>query len=207
MKTKRIIISAAAGILAFGVGFGSGTIATQAAETVSSLFSKGDIAERNEPVIEPTNVEPPAAIVTEPVRVEAEKNEPVLNEFYAQGLFYLDAEKVPKEFRDIESLEIVTHDYERMREDGTYGVPIPPKGWIMTKKQLDFDRIAIIGKEISFQTETVDGISYRFTGQYHHVEYCETEGDQPDLIGRLIKIKDGKWAASMKAEFYVQCGC
>ena len=28
-----------------------------------------------------------------------------------------------------------------------------------------------------------------------------------DLKGRLIKIKDNKWAAEMEAEFYVQCGC
>jgi hypothetical protein len=198
-------------VLAFGVGFAGVTVAAVAAETISSLFSKDDITERDEPVIEQAKPEPPAAIVTEPVgaEIETEKdNEPVLDEYYAAGSFYLGgAETVPKEFSDIDYVEIITHDYEKTREDDSPGVPIPPKGRIVTKKQHDFVRIAIIGKEISFQTETVDGVSYRFTGQYHHVNYCETDGDTPDLIGQLIKIKDGKWAASMKAEFYVQCGC
>lgn len=212
MKTKRIIISAAAGILAFGVGFAGVAVAAAAVETLSSLFSKNDIAERKAPVIEQTTA-PPAAIVTETISNEVEstnetESEDDTVEFYAGGMFYIDGEKLPIEFRDIVSLDIVTHDFDKMNDDGTAGVPIPPKGELRTKKQFRFSRIGINGKTIAFQTETVNGVSYRFTGSYRSRDSCETDGPTPDLTGKLIKIKDGKWAASMKVGFYAEgCGC
>jgi hypothetical protein len=72
---------------------------------------------------------------------------------------------------------------------------------------LKFTRIAVGGREMAFHTETVNGVSYKFTGRFVTATYCATDGDKPDLIGRLIKIKENKWAAEMEAEFYLTCGC
>lgn len=205
IKLNRIALCAAAGVSAFCIGFAGVAVATAAAETFFGSLTVAEVPEVKTTEFEPIPLEP-ALPALEPASNE-EIEEDTSNEFYAHGSFYIDQENLPREFRDFEHIEIQTHDMAQLREDDTYGVRIPPKGWVSAKVQFAFSRIAINAKDISFQTETVDGVSYRFVGQYHHVDYCETDGSTPDLIGRLIKIKDGKWAAEMKAELYAQCGC
>ncbi len=205
-KFKRAFLSLLVGASAFSVGFLSVAAVVAAADAIS-LFGRDAVAVETVPAVAEPLPQPPLpepAPEIEPVNASDTEN---VNEFYAAGSFYLDGEKLPKEFRDFEGLEIQTHDMEQMRDAENWGVPIPPKGWVLAKKQFNFARIAINAKIIAFQTETVGGVSYRFTGEYHHVDYCETDGTTPDLVGRLIKIRDGRWAAEMKAGFYASCGC
>lgn len=208
MNTKRIILSTAVGILAFGVGFLGVTVTAVAAESLSSLLPKGEVADTKEGIIEQIEFEPLVERVAEPMTdVETETvadNAADADTMYLDGTYYLDEENTPKEFRDIVHVEIETHDYEKMDENGEPGLPIPPKGEIKTKKRLKFSRIAINGRMVAFQTETVNGISYRFLGTYVATDHCDEE---IDLTGHLILIKDGKWAAAMKAEFREFCGC
>ena len=129
-------------------------------------------------------------------------------EFDPSGEYYLDPEKVPKTFSNIDHLYLqVREEYD---ENGQFvDRPIVPKGLIRTTHDFAFTRIAVGAHKISFQTATIDGISYKFTGQFNSPAeaYCETGEDIPELEGRLIKIKDGKWAAEFNAQFYISCGC
>jgi len=153
-----------------------------------------------------TATEPTAPIVVGLEQTESgEGNEGV--DF--SGEYYLQSEGVPKPFADFNYLELVTHEYDEVN-DGYVARAIAPKGSVRTKTPLKFSRIAIGGREISLQTETVDGVSYKFTGKfpdYQSENYCDIDAPQPDLKGKLIKIKDGKWAAEMDANFYVACTC
>jgi hypothetical protein len=157
------------------------------------------------PVPEVAATAPVEPVITTYDDVIDEKNDSS-DEFNPTGEYYLDSETVPKAFSDISHLDLQTREY--YEENGTYiDRPIVPLGSLRGKKAAKLTRIAIGGREIAFQTDTADGISYRFVGRFTTAEYCETGGDTPDLKGKLIKIKDGKWSAEMEAEFYLQCGC
>jgi hypothetical protein len=125
------------------------------------------------------------------------------------GPYSLDIEKVPKAFNDIQYLYVTTRDYAD--ENGNYtNRPVVPFGSIQTNKHdFSFEKIAIGNREISFETESVDGISYQFVGQFPNSSeavYCETCEYPPDLTGTLTKRKNGKVLAEMNAKFYIS-GC
>lgn len=132
-----------------------------------------------------------------------------VDEFNPSGYYFPDLDKLPKGFSDFNHIYLETH--EVVDEDGEYvDRPIVPKGSVSEHKEFTFTRVAVGTNNFSFQTEAIKGVSYRFTGRFLNSlsgDYCETEEDQPELEGKLIKIKDGKWAAEMKAQFYISCGC
>lgn len=158
---------------------------------------------------------PPVAVAEEPFVISDTSGEnedvdvPNQEVWDPGGWYYLDSEKVPKAFSDIDHIYLETR--EVYDENGEFvDRPIVPKGFVFTDSEFTFSRIAVSNSEFSFQTKTINGVSYRFTGRFRSLllgDYCETDEDQPDLEGKLIKIKDGKWAAEMNAQFYISCGC
>lgn len=158
---------------------------------------------------------PPVAIAEEPVVITdtSDENEgveiPDPEVWNPGGWYYLDSEKVPKAFSDIDHVYLETR--EVYDENGEYvDRPIVPKGYVFIDSEFTFLRLAVSDSGFSFQTKTINGVSYRFTGQFRGSasgDYCETDEDQADLEGKLIKIVDGKWAAEMNAQFYASCGC
>jgi hypothetical protein len=202
----------AAAVGAFLVGTASVVATTAVAGLFTTLSATGSAVLDTETVprkpVESARDEIAASI--EPVAVnendEAEQAEPEQT-FVPEGWFYADEEEMPEAFRDIDHIEIMLFDYEKVDADGNHGVGIPPKGSLQAKKVFRFSRIAIFDRKITFQTNTVGGVSYRFTGEFWSGDSCELNGPTPDLTGELIKIKDGKWAAAMKANLYQGCGC
>lgn len=128
--------------------------------------------------------------------------------FDPSGGYSLDMEIVPKTFADIEYLEIVTHEY--LEENESYiSRPIVPTGMLKTKKSFAFTKILVGNREISFETESIDGIRYQFVGVFpesNEMINCEACEYPPDLKGQLKKIKNGRVVAEWHAKFYVQ-GC
>lgn len=129
-------------------------------------------------------------------------------DFDPTGAYSLNIEKAPKAFADIEFLEIVTREYTE--DDGTYtNRPVVPSGKLQTKEEFTFSRIAVGNHEISFETDSVDGISYQFVGQFpDSAEVINCEGCEypPDLSGILKKVKNGKVIAELNTKFYL-AGC
>lgn len=210
MKLNKLTFGVLTAVVTFTLSITAYACFQTAFSYVYSSAAKKDMADQFFAEFKPVQAEPlpVKTYVTEiPDKENTESAEAPEQEFDAAGGFYLGKESLPKAFRDIDHLEIITHDYEKIKEDGSPGVPIPPKGWIQTKTAFNFSRIAISGREIAFQTETVNGVSYRFTGQYPKWEYCETDGQTFALAGQLIMIKNGKWAAEIKANFIEECGC
>lgn len=210
MKLNKLILGILAAVAAFTLGISAYAAVGLALSYIPTKSATSVAPERNIP--ETVSV-PAAPIPMEPIFVgpssekEISGEEPSVEEFDPAGEYYLNEEELPKAFADIDLLEITTHEDVEEACDRWISSPIAPKGSLQAKAAFKFDRIAIGGKEIAFQTATVDGVSFKFTGRFVNQAYCETDGDVPDLKGRLIKIKDNKWAAEIEAEFYMQCGC
>lgn len=162
--------------------------------------------------------EPVKAFAAEPegMRSDTEFEEQTINsspeitqpepEFDASGSYYFAREKPPKGFENFEFLEISARDYETESDEYVGGIPIPPKGFVQTKKEYKFVRIGIGDKEISFETEKIGGVSYQFNGRFRSEDSYLSGEDSADLKGRLVKLKNGKKIAETKAEFFAG-GC
>lgn len=140
--------------------------------------------------------------------VVANSEQEINDEFDPTGSYSLDNEDIPKAFADIKFIDIVTREYKA--ENGKYSnIPVVPNGSIHTTNEIRFNRIAVGDREIAFETEIVNGISYKFVGQFSdssEVVTCESCEYPADLRGRLIKTKNGKVIAELDANFYVH-GC
>jgi len=112
----------------------------------------------------------------------------------------------PETFADFKYFELETREYHD--GNGNYLERlIPPRGVVHTNREFRIGQIAVAGHLIAFQTATVKGVSYRFTGRFEEGDYCELTGTTSALKGNLLKIKDGKVVAEMHAQFYRDCSC
>lgn len=208
METKRIAMMAATGSAAFMVGFAAVGLVAMAADTVTQVTAESTPVEQ---VVEPVNAEPQVTITPEAAPEAEVVNEwPTPTEYeITDGTYYADDFKPPRKFREIESFTFETYDYTKQLEDGSYGVPIPPRGTVMIgKTNYKFDRVSVGKNMIGFQTEERNGVSYRFTGKFNNFDYCETEEEQPDVVGRMIKLVNKKWVAEAEMSFFSGgCGC
>lgn len=210
MSVKRVLLNAPIFVftLATGVALFTGTSAVAAYWSTSQKMDQ--TAEPVATTVQPIVYEPVVRDMTIATVEPSIEEEPVKNptrEIYIDGTYSFFSEELPKPFRELGYIEITTLDYEKTDANGEPGVPIPPKGLLYAGREFKFSRIGVNGKLIAFQTKTVNGVSYKFTGEYLALDYCETDGPTPDITGELIKIVNGKWAASMKAKLYAECGC
>ncbi len=111
-------------------------------------------------------------------------------ELIISGEYYIFDETLPKGFHDFDYIEIVTHEY--ITTD--LWVPIPPKGSLQTKRNYRFAAVSVSPDFVTFETESIKGVQYRFTGKYHPYQ-DEKEGDT--ISGRLMKLGNGKIIAEM----------
>lgn len=154
----------------------------------------------------PRNIEQAKIGIVEQMVTNIESEEKNFCQFDGGGNYYIIGD-LPKGFKDFDTLSIVTRDYETEPED-VDGIPIPPKGYVITSKEFKFTRINIAGKQISFETQTKKGISYQFAGKFiDERKATDEETDYPELVGRLIKMRDGKKIAQSKVSFGIMCGC
>lgn len=202
MNTINLSISA----LVFGGTLLLGTTAVAASRfvvtTIANKLTPPANSERLVPLDEPTTV----AVFDD---LRAVEDQDTTNDFDPSGSYSLDTEDVPKHFADIEFLEIETREY--VERSGTYfNRPIVPRGMLKTTKSLAFTRISVGDREISFETESIHGISYQFIGQFPEtsemIDCFETCEYPADMKGKLKKMENGKVVAELSAEFYIH-GC
>lgn len=205
MRLRKIALGMLAAVATFTFAICVYTSVRAAASLVSRLTARSAAAD----LVTPKGETPAAPVLVEPVFLgpstdaEIAPDKQNYEEYDWTGYYYSNSETLPKAFSDISYIELETREYS---EDGN-NKAIPPDGTIRTNTILEFTHIAIGGKEIAFQTATVDGVSYKFTGRFLSQGSCDRSDDRPVLKGRLIKIKGSKWAAEMEAEFSVTCGC
>lgn len=210
MKLRNLTFGILVAAAAFTLGTSAYAAVGFALSFVPGMTARSEVYERTSPKSEPAQAQPipTKPIFTEPSTAsEANDMDQPVEEFDWGGYYYLNSETVPKAFSDIDYFDLRTREYVHDADKNLVDFAIVPIGSIRANKEMKFTRIAIGGKEIAFQTAAVDGVSYKFTGRFLNEGYCDTGDDKPVLKGRLIKIKNNKWAAEMEAEFYVTCGC
>jgi len=206
MKVFRWIVSTEIFLIAMIVGIATATVLDFAMSVIDSAQLVPDeavvspmetpipVPEEEPPVVVPANAEPS---ITDDVDD--------LDSFDPTGNYSIQW-NAPKAFSDFVYFKIETRLYHD--KNGNYIEHlIPPKGIVHTAKDLVMTRIAVSGPEIAFQTATVGGINYKFIGRFEEGDYCELTGSTSALKGKLTKIKNGKWAAEMEAQFYRDCSC
>lgn len=177
---------------------------------IASRFVVTTVATLYKPAAVPDRVAAPTAQPERVVDLPDLRNDSpsAPDDFDPTGSYYLANEKVPAAFADIEYIDITTREYGD--ENGTYfSRPIVPTGSLRTQKRFEFSKISFGNREISFETDLHDGISYQFVGTFPvATEYVTCEGCEypADLKGRLKKLKNGKVIAEVQAEFYIN-GC
>lgn len=117
----------------------------------------------------------------------------------ASGTFSIHG-KPPQAFANIEVIEIGGND-----EYGWKANP-PFYGFIRlnNKAKTDYKLLKppIDGKNISFKTRSVGGVSYEFAGSFTQLDFAEKDlRNQVVLSGTLKKLAGGKVAAEAKLDF------
>jgi hypothetical protein len=211
MNLKNYFLCAAVGFAAFGVSLGVLDIGRY----VQAFFSPSEIKQDSlETLKVEETISSPQVFREETVtEIVSETDENTERKFYADGDYYIIGNK-PKGFKDFEILEVITRDYSTISEANDYmGAPIPPKGSVTVKKKFNFTRINIADKQISFETQKKNGISYQFVGEFIEEEAIEIKdqtGEYTDyavLKGRLKKMRDGKTIAESDVKFAASHGC
>jgi len=217
MKLEKIILCTAVALTAFGMSLGLHEVgsylttefSSKPVETVTvqpSIEKENSISFDNLPpeaTVFPRRFDPAPVAEPETAKVEeAERYDYLGGEYYVIG-------KLPKGFKDFESLSIQLTDYSLALPENNYeDVHIPPKGYVDMKKSVfDFARISVSNKRISFETEAIKGISYKFVGKFvdeaidmgEYLEHAALEGD-------LIKLRNGKKIAETQVKF-AEGGC
>lgn len=205
MKAKTFLFQFFIGFSAFSLGVGIffvwqkinvKTIAQS--QTPYQLLEKPDrVTNKVETIdsIPPTNSDIPTEID------EAEKAP-----FYPDGEFYPEG-ALSEEFSDFNYFSIGAFNWENATEENNYQpTAIIPTGFLLTSKEFKFEKISIGNRLVSFETETKNGISYSFTGEYPNNENLTPEDEWIELKGTLTKFKNGKKLADQKMTFYVP-GC
>jgi hypothetical protein len=216
MKLRVFVYRFAAILTTFLLGIGF----FYAGQYLQSFFQKPETATVQPVLKQETLSAPPLAAPSpftpktyitpdETVADDAEQPTP---EFSPDGDYYIIGD-LPKGFKDFDLLTITTYG-NASSENGSEGVPFPPEGHVWTKKKFDFDEIDINGKQISFETETKKGVSYKFAGRFideEEIIHKTANGDEyPEYVvlkGRLVKMRDGKKIAESKVKMGVFLGC
>ena len=180
-------------------------LGTIASRPVISTFSSFTEALAIPEVIKTSSAEPGREPVFEDLRRGRPAN---ASDFDPTGNYSLGVKELPNPFDDISFLHIMAREYSL--QNGSYvASPTVPTGSLHGKRSsFSLTRISIGNREISFETDTVDGLKYRFLGHFprsaEHTK-CECEGceHRAELKGSLKKVRGGKVIAEMDATFYL----
>lgn len=204
MKIQKFILSAAAALTAFGVSVGLFEIGSYlTADSAPEVKQEEEVRTLTvEELRFPQTETAPQISETVPADETEEYTKP---EFSPEGNFYI-LDDLPKGFKDFEDLQIETADYSKASEENNWAYyEIPPQGFFQTTKKFHFKRISVSEERLSFETEAIKGISYKFVGEYLSAEELEPD-DYTFIKGILTKLKDGKKIAEAEVKFAIG-GC
>lgn len=210
MKAKIYLFRFAVAFTAFVCGIGFFAVGRYFQKAFSAKQQKVESAAPVPIIVEQTET-PIIEKVDVAVDAAADSEETAEYEFEVGG-FYSIIGAVPKGFEDFEEISITIMDYESASEENDYrGTPIPPKGFVLAKKEFNFAKISLGRKTMAFETQAVKGTSYKFSGKFiEKAPFWDFDPETPVLEGRLTKFKKGKKIAQGNVRFQWYgggCGC
>jgi hypothetical protein len=112
---------------------------------------------------------------------------------------------LPSDFSEIEHLSLATIDDQ--------GNPAPLNGFIRPKRRSaqDYQLVnpKLNGKNLTFSTKTVNGVSYSFTGNFEKLDNFSANppaSDEVILKGKLTKLLDGNMVNETDVNFTYSAG-
>lgn len=198
MKFQKYVLSVAAALTACGVSIGlieiGRYLTTNSAPEVKEEIRTVTIDELRypQPVIAPQVADNAP---------ESETQDFITPLFSPDGEYFIMGDKLPKGFEDFERFEIQTADYSKATEENNWAYyDIAPEGAVVTNKEFHYKKIYVSEERLSFETETIKGISYKFAGEFVSQEEVD-KGENAFIKGTLTKLKDGKKIAEAKVSF------
>lgn len=120
------------------------------------------------------------------------------------GAYFLKG-NLPGDFSEIEHLSLATIDEQ--------GNPAPLNGFIRPKRRSaqDYKLVSpkLTGKNLTFSTTTVNGVSYNFTGTFEKLDNFSANpppSDEVILKGKLTKMLDGNMVIESDVSFTYSAG-
>lgn len=189
MNFKNILFRLVAVLTAFilGVAF------FNAAQYLQTFFRTPESAALPSAVKKENLFVPPRSaptVIFDAPQTVAESEEEIGCEYDGYGDYLIEGD-LPRGFKGFDRINIVTRNFKAKSKDCPIGTPIPPQGHLQTTKEYKFARISIGNKQITFETETINRISYKFAGRF----------EPGKAEGLLIKIRGGKIAAESQVRF------
>jgi len=205
MKLQKFILCVAVALAAFGASLGLIELGNYVRTAFLAPKSSAEIKPAR-PIPAPTVIVPPnAEFRLSTVLPASEPAEEPEYEWSETGDYYI-AGKNPKDFKEFDSLSIVTREWN---DEKRRLVAVKPSGGVYTSSESDsqeykFSAININGKRISIVTRERNGISYQFDGKFVDEKIKHTNADgyeyEADILlkGRLTKWRNGKKIAEAK---------
>ena len=154
-------------------------------------------------IASPSATATPAGQPTKPTDVSNEKTG-TNTQGDVTGAYFVKG-SLPSDFSEIEHLSLATIDDQ--------GNPAPLNGFIRPKRRSAKDyqlvRPKLDGKNLSFTTTTVNGVSYSFTGTFEKLDDFSANpppSDEVILRGKLTKLLDGNMVIETDVNFTYSAG-
>jgi hypothetical protein len=210
MRLQKFIISAAAMLTAFAGSVGL----LEIGRYLYSPLPPSKLVVSN---IEPVSIADYQPVIKQEVPETPEAKKYVHKEFDEpgeDGYYYLIGTPAfdykPKGFKDFDHFSLNTF---RIEKKNYQRVPVKPNGWFSANITVNFARLKISGKKISFTTETQKGVFYRLEGNFVDETMTVKDSDGEDytdtvaIKGLLTKWKYGVKIAEAKVNFGYTIGC
>jgi hypothetical protein len=196
MKTRLYAFRASIALLAFSFG----VVNFYQFQLVQSYFGseKGNSVSQDAVKQEHSETSPTSVIQENLSNTE----EAQLSDFTAVVEYYSDEATLQKDFGTFRSIEIEIPDYQRASIEKVDKKAIRTKGAINFKRQYRFNRTEISEKDIAFETETINGISYRFTGHFFKDKDIDPAEEYLQIHGHLTRLKNGKKMSEADIELF-----
>lgn len=126
------------------------------------------------------------------------------------GAYVFDG-KPPAGFAELEALELPGVRLKLGENNLIVSASTDPQAFVDTKsgrqvRQFKAKRATVNGDEITFETETVGGVSYQFTGRFHKDQVDKGQLLNATLEGQIVKLVNGKKVASARLNLYQVVG-
>ncbi len=202
MRVRTHLFRFAVAFAAFISGFGFFCIG----QYTKSAFSVKD--QKTEILSAPVIVEQSEIPVVRQAKDADDSDEEAKYENSIDGYYGIAGEK-SEMFEGFGWIEITTMNYENASEEDYEGTPIPPEGNIWIDGEFKFTKLSINNRFMAFETETIKGISYKFSGKYiEKAPFWKLDEQKSVLEGQLIKMKKGKKIAEKNISFFwYEDGC
>ncbi len=188
MNTKKYVFRFAAGAAAFFIGHSAFVIGNYVYAGAKYLVSDKtpSIPARSQPEVGPSFAENPTLVPLS-----------VFDNGDIAGEYYLFDEALIKGFGNLDFIEVITTDDN--------GAPIPIRGAVHTKREHKFTSVTLTHYRLTFETEAIRGVSYRFTGEVD-LPHSNKEEIGTIVRGKFTRLEKGKVVGSMYTSFY-RGGC